>query len=548
MSTTILRDYQIDLIEGIKSAWAAGASNVVAQLPTGGGKTVVLAKIIAGHQGYSVATAHRNELVSQMSLTLAKEGIRHDILAPRPTVRTIVTLHVQEFGCSYYQPGARCITAGVDTLIRANDPRFEQVTLYIADEGHHVLKDNKWGAAAAMFPKSCGLFPTATPIRADGRGLGRHADGLADVLVEGPQMRELIERGYLTDYRIFAPTSDIDLSHVPVSAGGDYSPPKLREAVHKSHIVGDVVAHYLRIAPGKLGLTFAADVECASDIAQAYRNAGVPAEVVSGKTPHLLRASLMRRFRNREILQLVNVDLLGEGVDVPAIEVVSMARPTCSYAVYAQQFGRALRPMPGKSHAIVIDHVGNVLLHGLPDRPRVWSLDRRERRARSTQGDSIPMRVCGNAECVAVFERIYKACPYCGFVTPPSGRSSPEQVDGDLTELDSETLEKLRCAIGRVDSIIYPPSQLDAIAKRAIVNRHMDRQQHQKTLRDRISLWAGYYKTNGCSDSEIYRRFFFTFGVDVLTAQTLNTRDTNDLDERIEQYLKNKNVKEIEEC
>ena len=93
-------------------------------------------------------------------------------------------------------------------------------------------------------------------------------------------------------------------------------------------VVGDVVEHYKRLAMGKLGVTFASDVETATDIASRFRAEGVPAEVVSGKTPDHLRASILRRFKNREILQLVNVDLFGEGFDLPAIEVVSMARPT----------------------------------------------------------------------------------------------------------------------------------------------------------------------------------------------------------------------------
>jgi DNA or RNA helicases of superfamily II len=195
-------------------------------------------------------------------------------------------------------------------------------------------------------------------------------------------------------------------------ATGDFNADQLRKAVHKSHITGDVVAHYLKLAPGKLGVTFAVDVEAATEIAGAFRAAGVPAEVVSAKTPDALRAQILRRFKAREILQLVNVDLFGEGFDLPAIEVVSFARPTESFALYCQQFGRALRLMLSKEAAavhahltdeqrraaiaasekpvaIIIDHVNNVLRHGLPDARREWSLDRRERRS-GKKSDAIP--------------------------------------------------------------------------------------------------------------------------------------------------------------
>jgi len=542
MSTT-LRSYQTDLIAQLYGAWDSGARSVMMQLHTGGGKTVILANVIKDFAGYSMATAHRNELVSQMSLTLAREGIRHDILAPRPAVRTIVTLHVFEFNRSYYQPGARVMVSGVDTLVRMSDPRFAQVGLYIADEGHHVLRDNKWGIAAAMFPNARGLFPTATPLRADGCGLGSHADGLADALIEGPPMRQLINEGYLTDYRPYAPSCDIDLSNVPLSAGGDYSPPKLREAVHKSHIVGDVVEHYLRIAPGKLGITFATDIESATDIAAGYRSASIPAEIISAKTPHLLRANIMRRFRNREILQLVNVDLLGEGVDIPAIEVVSFARPTQSYGLYAQQFGRALRPLPGKSHAIIIDHVGNIQRHGLPDALyRTWSLDRRERRSRGTPDDVIPMRTCANPACVAVYERVIKSCPYCGHTFIPAVRAAPEHVDGDLTELDPATLSILRGEVAKIDGIVRVPQHLDPIAKRAVANRHLERQQAQAGLRHAISVWAGYYRDQGAEDSEIYKRFYFMFGTDILSAQALGAREAEELTSKLENKLAAANV------
>jgi len=208
------------------------------------------------------------------------------------------------------------------------------VTLCVIDEGHHVLKDNKWGTAFQIFPNAKGLLVTATPDRADGKGLGRHADGLVDAMIEGPTMRDLINQGYLTDYRVFAPPSDLDLSQVTTSADGDYNKAKLKAAVRKSHVIGDVVTHYLRIAPNKLGITFATDVETATDIAAQFNAQGVPAAVVSAKTSDADRVAILRRFKNRELLQLVNVDLFGEGFDLPAIEVVSMARPTQSYGFY----------------------------------------------------------------------------------------------------------------------------------------------------------------------------------------------------------------------
>lgn len=528
-----LRDYQLDVIHNTYAAWNSGHQNVGAQLATGGGKTVLFSKIVADHPGAAIVIAHRVELVSQISLTLAKYGIRHNLIAQKSAIREICTLHVNELGKAFYSPYSKIYVAGVDTLIRLplDTPWFKQITLVVQDEAHHVLKKNKWGKAASLFPNAKGFYPSATPLRADGCGLGRHADGIVDALILGPSMRDLINRGYLTDYRIFAPPSNLDLSSVTIGASGDYSNSKLRDATSKSTITGDIVDHYLKIAPGKLGVTFTVSIEEAARIAQAFKASGVPAECISSKTPDLLRAHIMRRFRNREVLQLVNVDLLGEGVDVPAIEVVSFGRATASYATYSQQLGRSLRPMPGKTHAIIIDHVGNVLRHGLPDSPRLWSLDARDRKARTTPLDVIPLKTCDN--CFAVYSRYLRVCPHCGHYTIPKQRSTPEQVDGDLTELSQDTLAALRGEINRIDSVPRIPQGLSGPAQLAIANRHKERFLMQKELRENIALWAGKHKQNGLDDSEIYRRFYFNFGIDVLTAQTLNANDSKKLIDNI---------------
>ncbi len=360
-------------------------------------------------------------------------------------------------------------------------------------------------------------------------------------------MRDLISMGYLTDYRVFGPPSDINLSSVNVSpVTGDYNPQKLKTAVKGSHIIGDVVKHYLKIAPGKLGVTFATDVDTATDIAAQINALGVPAAVVSAKTPVVERIAILGQFKNRTLLQLVNVDLFGEGFDLPAIEVVSMARPTQSYSLYVQQFGRALRLLDGKQYAIIIDHVGNVERHGLPDAKRAWSLDRREKGSKSTKSDSIPVKTCLNGACFAVYERIYAACPYCGYVTPPTVRNAPEFVDGDLCELDPATLAEMRGEINRVD-MDKEEYRTELAAKRTPeigqlthVARHVKRQDAQAALRNSIAWWAGYQRAMGINDSESYRRFYFAFGIDVMTAQALNTKEAVDLTSQI-----NKNLKEL---
>jgi superfamily II DNA or RNA helicase len=563
-----LRPYQADAKADIYQAWAAGASNVLAVLPTGAGKTVVFSDIIHDHKGASCAIAHRQELVAQISLALARDRVRHRIIGPQNVVKLCVNQHMAELGLSYYDPNATCAVAGVDTLVRRGAELaawLQSVTLWVQDEAHHVLEGNKWGNAAAMFPNARGLGVTATPLRADGKGLGRHADGVFDVMVEGPGMRELIDAGYLTDYRVFAPPSDLDLSSVNVSkTTGDYNPNKLKTAVRESHVIGDVVDHYIRIASGELGVTFATDVQTATDIAAKFNAAGVPAEVVSAKTPDADRIAILRRFKNRELLQLVNVDLFGEGFDLPAIEVVSMARPTQSFALFVQQFGRSLRLMvdaslypqwdnftaeqrrahiaaSSKPAAIIIDHVGNVERHGLPDASRVWTLDRRERRSKSAPSDVIPVRAC--PACTAVYERVYAACPYCGHRPIPAARNGPEQVDGDLIELDAAALAELRRGVDDIDKdkeayrVELASARVPLINQLANVKRHVEKQAAQEVLRDAIGWWAAWERLKGRPDSESYRRFYFKFGMDVLSAQALTTADALALAEKVKGAL-----------
>lgn len=538
-----LRYYQEDAKTGIYKAWDGNKKFILAVLPTGAGKTVLFSEIIKEHKGPSCAIAHRQELVSQISLALAKDGVKHRIIGPKSVVKLVVRLHMAELGKSFYDPSSPCAVAGVDTLIKRRDALkswADSVTLWVQDEAHHVLRANKWGMAASMFPNSKGLGVTATPIRADGRGLGAHADGVFETMIVGPTMRELIGMNFLTDYRIFAPASDIDFKSISISAAtGDYNRDKMKKTVRESKIVGDVVNSYRKFANGKLGVTFATDVETATDIAKKFNSAGVPAEVVSAKTPDHDRISVLRRFKNREILQLVNVDLFGEGFDLPAIEVVSMARPTQSYALYVQQFGRALRILDGKLKAIIIDHVGNVARHKLPDIGRPWSLDSREKKTKTD--DAIPVKTCPN--CTSVYERIFKKCPFCGFLPAIAERSGPEHVDGDLTELTPDILALMRGEIAMADrSPAEYRAELAAkfapvLGQMAGAKRQEKRLEAQKALRSSIAWWGGYQRSQNRSDSESYRRFYFKFGMDVLTAQTLQTKDALQLAYSINSHL-----------
>ena len=526
------RDYQTDLVADIYRQWGSGRQNIVGVMPTGAGKTKTFASMIEELQGEITIIAHRRELVGQISATVAEFGITHNIVAAAASIKNAVHRHVHSFGRSFVDRRSRVTVASVDTLLANMDSLKQwgsQQKYWITDECHHVLTGNKWGKALTLFPNARGLGVTATPIRADRKSLSRLQGGLFDSLVVGPSMRALIDRGHLCDYEIYAPPTSIRLDHLKIGSSGDYTADSVRKEAHESKIVGDMVQHYQRFTPGKRAIAFAVDVEQSEELAKRFSDAGFRAASVDGTTPETVRDLTVDKFTRGSIDILVNVDLFGEGFDVPAVEVVIFGRPTQSYGLYVQQFGRALRPLPGKRAGVIIDCVGNVGFHGLPDAPRVWRLENDERgRRKDRDPNVIPVKRC--PECIRAYEAHFRACPFCGFTPEPAGRARPEQVDGDLALLDFATLREMRGEIERIDGTpLVPPHLAGLPAEKAIIKHWQQRQAAQVDLRAAIAQWAGFCHARGEPDHMIQRRFFFRFGTDLMTAQTLGAADAIDL-------------------
>lgn len=531
------RAYQTKLDNDTDVAWAAGHRNIVAVSPTGSGKTKFMGMKARKLTRPGVAIAHRKELVGQISQAMAELGVYHRVIGADGTVRNCVQRHINGVGKSFINPRANFTVASVDTLLNREDDLKQwasEVGLWMIDEAHHVLQCNKWGKAAAMFPNAYGLGVTATPLRADKKSLHAEQGGMFSAMVLGPTPRQLIDEGALCEYRIFAPPASIDRNALQVGSTGDFTSNSMRKVAHESKIVGDIVGHYTKIAHGKRAICFVVDVEQAKEVAEAFRQAGYRAEAVDANTPEAIRDAVIAKFANGKIDILVNVDLFGEGFDVPAVEVVIMGRPTESYGLYVQQFGRALRPLVGKTHGIIIDHVGNVRRHGLPDAPRVWTLrDENWGRKKERDPNVMPVTTCTNPEvaCFKDYPAYLPKCPFCGFKPIPAGRSKPEQVEGDLVELDPEVLAEMRGEAQTIMSL-YPGMVTDP--RTAAMRKNWDeRRKAQEDLRYAMSQWAWPHHVRGETDSEIMRRFYIAFGIDVLSAQALGTKEAEALFERI---------------
>lgn len=563
-----LRDYQQDFVGDIHAAWRTVRS-VLGVTPTGGGKTVCFASIIHDHIGAAAAVVHRREIVGQISLALGNLGVKHRIVAPPQTVTRIRRRHLRQLGKSFIDPNAQTGVVSVQTLTSKsseNDRQLQawlaQVTLGVFDEGHHYVTKGLWAKAVERLHRAKLLFVTATPERADGLGLGVDADGFAETMVEGPDTQWLIQNGYLCPFRYFCPDSDLNTDGIPVTASGDLNTRAMRARVVESHLVGDVVDHYRKWADGKKAIVFANDVETAHEHVDAFRASGIRAEALSGKTEQGARDAVLDEFEGGDLPVLVNVDLFDEGFDVPGVEAVILARKTESLAKYLQMVGRALRVIYGKDFdlstpdgrraaiaasskpfAAIIDPVRNWERHGMPNWPRRWSMDSRETRGRSGPRDVMAQKVCKG--CGQAYEAYYLQCPYqffpaCANPPPPAGRSAPEQVDGDLQELDVEALAALFRKMEHADLNDGDFQQdmaargVPSIGRAKQLRAHRASRHRRQVLRELVGWWMGLQPADRPL-AEKHRRFYHRFGIDIGTAHTLKAVDTDALIERIQQ-------------
>ena len=546
--TVQLRGPQERFKADILKAFSDGHRGVLAVLPTGGGKTVIFSRIAREEikvGGRVAVVAHRKELVGQISVALAREGVYHSIMGPPSLAAYCRARQLQELDSHYVHSAAEAVVVSIDTLARRRQeigPKLRSVTLWIQDEAHHMLRENKWGLVFDLMPRARGLGVTATPRRSDGRGLGAHADGVFTALVEGPRMRALIEAGWLCEYQIAtAPGTSFDVSNVPISeTTGDYAQRQLVLTMRKQRaIFGGIVANYQRLAAGKRAIAFCTDVESAKELAADFRGAGVPAEALSARTEPRVRDASIARFKQGDLSVLTNVGLFDEGFDVPGVECVLDAAPTQSLARFDQKFGRMLRIAPGKTHGLYIDFVGNVARHYPPDtRPdinpaRRWTLDAREKRSKPDEG-IIPSRVC--PQCTAPYPRIFSECPYCGFRPPQTPRATLDQIDGDLTLLDPQVLEGLR-ETRQVDEHDLAARMhfagAEPVAIMGATKRVRSRNLARASIGAAIETWGAARRRMGVPADQAYREFFFRFGMDVLSAQNLPANETFELERKI---------------
>lgn len=405
-----LRPYQARAIETLRGLVERGARRVLLVAPTGAGKTVVAASIMeaaASRDERVVFLAHRRELIQQTYRKLLDLGV------PEDDIGVIMASDRRR------RPAARIQVASVDTLRARAKPPAE---LVFVDEAHRA-EARTYKAIAAAYPDAVHLGLTATPYRADGKGLAGSYDEL--VVVASPQ--ELIAEGYLVEPRVLTvPASSLpDLSRVRVR-GGDYDEKALGDAVNQRALVGNIVEHWQRHADGARTVVFAVSIAHSRHVVERFREAGVAAEHLDGATPTPDRDAILARLERGETRVVGSVGTLCEGWDMPAVKCAILARPTKSTGLYLQQAGRILRPWEGV-RALILDHAGCAVEHGLPQDDREFTLDGAEK---VIDPKRKPARAKTCPSCFAVLPLGTAICPLCA--TLLGGAAAPLHETTDV--------------------------------------------------------------------------------------------------------------------
>lgn len=450
MAAVSLRDYQADVIDRARQALRR-VPRVLIQAPTGAGKTV-LASFMVGQTTARGAAAwficHRAELVEGTSKTFHKFGQAHGIIAAGHPMNLQQLAQV----CS------------IQTLQNRLD-NLKAPRLAIIDEAHHCGAAG-WALVVEWLRANGALVVglSATPQRLDGQGLDAHFDEM----VLGPAVSWLMDHGHLSDYRVFAPPS-VDMTGVRKQLG-DFAKGETEARVNKPKLLGDMIAHWQRHAAGMRTVAFGITVAHSQAIADQFRAAGIPAAHLDGGTPKAERARIIRDYAEGRLQVITNVDLFGEGFDLSAIaqrdvtvDCVVQGRPTQSLALHLQQVGRALRPQPGKV-AIILDHAGNTQRHGLPDDPREWTLEGRQKGKGAANDNGPPPPVICEGCFNAIRRPLPPCCPHCGKRLQAEAKEVAV-AEGDLVEVTDTMKRELRQQRLREDAEAKTLDQLVALGK-----------------------------------------------------------------------------------
>lgn len=396
----MLRDYQQELYDRTRSAFARGRRRVLVVAPCGAGKSYIFLEMARACMGQVLVLTHRKEL-----------GRQHRQL-------------VREMGLTNVR--VEMVTTEYHRMTEHATPK-----LLIVDEAH-LSYSSTWASVVNYYDTYTVGF-TATPVRLDGRPLG----DIYEELVQGVGVRELIEEQYLAPVRYFVPLT-VDVSRARISRG-DFSVPDLEYIMGNRAIYGNIINSVKYICREKQCIAYCVSIRHAELTAAKFTDAGISAEVISSQMADSLREKLMGEFLEGKFQILCNVGIISEGISLENVSCCLLLRPTLSHALYWQQAMRCMRYAPYKK-AYILDFVGNYTRNPLPDEDVVWELNRVPKKTPLLTGEGdFRVRVCPG--CYRTFPTA-DTCPYCGKVYPLSPREIQAHEEIRLAELEEE--EKLR--------------------------------------------------------------------------------------------------------
>ena len=386
-----LRDYQQKMLKETQDAIRKGYKRIIIASPCGSGKTRLFAwmvKMATEKRKRVLIVVHRIEILAQIKATMQKLGVDNDL----------------------YQ------AMMVQTATRKSDAFFIDFDMLVIDECHHNTVSNKtYQRIANMFEYIIGV--SATPIKPNGR------DGLCetfDWIVQGPQVRYLIDNGYLSEFDFYKGVT-VKLGKIKITHG-EYDTKQMAIVLEHPDVYVDCVRNYKKYADGAKTIVYCVTVAAADGTAATFAEAGYSVASVNGKTQKKDRESIFERFRNGEITIITNAMLVEEGVDVPSCDCVMFWKKTKSLRLWLQATMRCMRidnENPNK-RAKILDGFNNVAEHGLPDKERTWWLELKPRE----KGEP-PLKLC--PECENVMNVSTMVCPECGYVYSTSEKQPPEQ-------------------------------------------------------------------------------------------------------------------------
>lgn len=400
------RDYQKKSIELIKSEFMMGHKKVLLWLATGAGKTFTFCDMVktASNKGKrSIIVVRGRKLVDQASKRLFREHVPHGVLMN---------------GHWNYRPQMPVQVVSIDTAISRN--LKPEADLIIIDEVHLFGIDSKASQFIAQYDNAFVIGVTATPWVPKG------LIHLADTVVHPISMQELIDQGYLCDFRYFAP-SEPDLTGVKISSSTkDYVNNQLEDAMVAGQLTGKIIDHWKKIAPDMPTLLFAVNIHHSKILTEKFRAAGIAAEHCDADTPDAEREEIIFRLESGQTKIICNVGIFCTGVDIPCLRAIIMARPTMSLNLFIQQAGRGTRVFPGKEKCILLDHAGNIVRHGFPTEESEVDLSGSQSSTHIRKS-----KICKNCFCV------YRGtiCPECGVEPPEREMALIEESEAELKEI-----------------------------------------------------------------------------------------------------------------